>query len=104
MFINVMAITQTIFYEPLMLYQGIEEDDEDADDADSDYDISSASDEDNGNNDEEDNISTPLNPLSSTTVNQWQISQWFSNAPYNYTSFGVFLDMGSREQIDDLIE
>ncbi|KAI5661834.1 hypothetical protein M9H77_21157 [Catharanthus roseus] len=31
-------------------------------------------------------------------------SQWFSNAPYDYTSSGAFLDMGSGEQIDDLIE
>ncbi|KAI5680289.1 hypothetical protein M9H77_01516 [Catharanthus roseus] len=69
-----------------------------------DYDISSESDKDNNPNDEKDDISTPLNPLSSTTVNQWPSSQWFSNAPYDYTSSGAFIDMGSGEQIDDLIE
>ncbi|KAI5652919.1 hypothetical protein M9H77_30106 [Catharanthus roseus] len=63
-----------------------------------------ASDEDNYDNDEEDDISTPLNPLSSTIVNQWQSSQWLSDALNDYTLSGDFLDMGSRDQIDDLIE
>ncbi|KAI5672752.1 hypothetical protein M9H77_13116 [Catharanthus roseus] len=74
------------------------------DNADIDYDVSSASNEDNGDNDEEDNISTPLNPLSSTAVNQWQNSQWFNKLPYDYMLSGAFLDMGSGKQIDDLIE
>ncbi|KAI5678547.1 hypothetical protein M9H77_09497 [Catharanthus roseus] len=87
-----------------MLYPNVVEDDEDDDDADADYDVSSAYDEDNSYHDEEDNISTPLNPLSPTTVNQLQSSQWFSNAPYGYISFGAFLDMGSGQQIDNLIK
>ncbi|KAI5657554.1 hypothetical protein M9H77_26347 [Catharanthus roseus] len=69
----------------------VEEDDECDDDADEDYDVSSASDDDNNPNDEEDSISTPS-------------SQWFSNAPYDYTSSGAFLDMGSGERIDYLIK
>ncbi|KAI5670978.1 hypothetical protein M9H77_11342 [Catharanthus roseus] len=69
-----------------MLYPNVKEDDKDNDDTDEDYDVSSESDDDNNPNDEEDDISTPVNALSSTKVNQWQ-----SN-------------MGSEEQIDDLIE
>ncbi|KAI5676869.1 hypothetical protein M9H77_07819 [Catharanthus roseus] len=72
-----------------MLYLDVEEDDDDNDDAYEDYDVSSESDDDNNPNDEQDDISTLVNPLSSTAVNQWQ---------------STFLDMGSREQIDDLIE
>ncbi|KAI5650284.1 hypothetical protein M9H77_36289 [Catharanthus roseus] len=86
-----------------MLYPNVEEDDEDDDNAGEDYDLSSASDDDNDDNDEEDDISTPVNRVSSTTVNQWQSSQWFGNAAYD-TSSGAFLDIGSGEQIDDLIE
>ncbi|KAI5671480.1 hypothetical protein M9H77_11844 [Catharanthus roseus] len=89
--------------EPSMLYLNVQEDDEDDDDVDVDYDISSAYIDDNGDNSEEDDIRTPLNPLSSTIVNQWKSSQWFSNAPYDYISSRASLDMGSGEQIDDLI-
>ncbi|KAI5656827.1 hypothetical protein M9H77_25620 [Catharanthus roseus] len=67
---HVTTITQMISDEPSIFYPDVEEDDEDDDDADADYDVSSVSDLDNGDNDEEDDISTPLNPLSSTTVNQ----------------------------------
>ncbi|KAI5683856.1 hypothetical protein M9H77_05084 [Catharanthus roseus] len=97
---HVMIITQMVSNEPSMLYPNVEEDD----DADEDYDVLSESDDDDNPNNEEDDISTPVNPLSSTTVNQWQSSQWFSNAPYDYTSFGTFLDMDLGKQIDDLIE
>ncbi|KAI5668796.1 hypothetical protein M9H77_18649 [Catharanthus roseus] len=62
-----------------------DEDDEDDDDDDADYDVSSVFDNDNNDNDEEDDISTPLNLLYSTKVNQWQ-------------------NMGSGEQIDNFIE
>ncbi|KAI5683794.1 hypothetical protein M9H77_05022 [Catharanthus roseus] len=74
------------------------------DDDDEDYVVSSESDHDNDDNDKEDDISTPINPLSSIIMNQWQSNQWFSNASYNYTQSGAFLGMGSGEQIDDLIE
>ncbi|KAI5642208.1 hypothetical protein M9H77_00176 [Catharanthus roseus] len=102
--LHVMTITQMVSDELSMLYPKVEEDDDDDDDADEDYDVSSEYDHDNNPNDEEDDISTPVNLLSSTTVNQWQSSQWFSNAPYDYTSSGTFLDMDLGEQIDDLIE
>ncbi|KAI5671462.1 hypothetical protein M9H77_11826 [Catharanthus roseus] len=96
--------THIVSDEPSILYPNVEEDDEDDDDANEAYDVSSASGNANYTNDEEDDISTLINPLYSITVNQWQSSQWFSNAPHDYTSSGAFLDMGSREQIDDLIE
>ncbi|KAI5661371.1 hypothetical protein M9H77_20694 [Catharanthus roseus] len=54
-------------------------------------------------NNEED-IHTPVNPVIENIVTQWHSSQWFSSARYDYTQFGAFLDMGSSEQIDDLIE
>ncbi|KAI5663464.1 hypothetical protein M9H77_22787 [Catharanthus roseus] len=66
----VMTITLMISDEPSMLYPDVEEDDEDDDNANEDYTLSSASDDDNDDNDEEDYIITPINPLSSTTVNQ----------------------------------
>ncbi|KAI5667908.1 hypothetical protein M9H77_17761 [Catharanthus roseus] len=82
-------LKKMVFDEPLMLYPDVEEDD----DANADYDVSSAY-ENNDDNDGEDDISTPVNPLSSTIMNQWQSSQWFSNAPCGYTLSGI----------DDLIE
>ncbi|KAI5659179.1 hypothetical protein M9H77_27972 [Catharanthus roseus] len=57
-----------------MLYPDLEEDDDNDDNADEDYDVSSESDDDNNPNNEENAIST------------------------------LFLDIGSREQIDDLIK
>ncbi|KAI5654589.1 hypothetical protein M9H77_31776 [Catharanthus roseus] len=67
---HVTAISQIVSDEPSMLYPDVEEDDDSNHDTDEDYDISSESDNDNNPNDEEDNISTPIKPLSSTTVNQ----------------------------------
>ncbi|KAI5675875.1 hypothetical protein M9H77_06825 [Catharanthus roseus] len=52
-----------------MLYPLVEEDDDDNDDANENYDVSSESNDNNDDNDEGDDISTPVNPLSSTTVN-----------------------------------
>ncbi|KAI5664466.1 hypothetical protein M9H77_23789 [Catharanthus roseus] len=37
-------------------------------------------------------------------VQQWESSQWFSSARYDYTHSGAFLDMGSGSPIDDLVE
>ncbi|KAI5675404.1 hypothetical protein M9H77_06354 [Catharanthus roseus] len=68
---HVTTIIQIVSNEPSMLYQDVEEDDEDDEDADEDYNVPSESDYDNNTNDKEDDISTPVNPLSSTIVNQW---------------------------------
>ncbi|KAI5673850.1 hypothetical protein M9H77_14214 [Catharanthus roseus] len=89
---------------PNISKEDAEEDDDENNDAHEDYDVSSESNNGNNPDDEEDDIITLVNPLSSTTVNQWQSSQWFSNAPYNYTQSEAFLYMDSGEQIDDLIE
>ncbi|KAI5683152.1 hypothetical protein M9H77_04380 [Catharanthus roseus] len=35
---------------------------------------------------------------------QWESSQWFNSARYDYTHSGAFLDMGSGSPIDDLVE
>ncbi|KAI5680749.1 hypothetical protein M9H77_01976 [Catharanthus roseus] len=99
-----MAITQMVSDEPLMMYPSFNEDNHNNDYFDENYVVSSESDDDNSTDDEEDDISTPVNPVISTTVNQWQGSQWFSGAPYDYTQSRACLDMGSGEQIDDLIE
>ncbi|KAI5673768.1 hypothetical protein M9H77_14132 [Catharanthus roseus] len=37
-------------------------------------------------------------------VQQWESSQWFSNARYDYTHSGAFLDIGSGSPIDDLVK
>ncbi|KAI5682587.1 hypothetical protein M9H77_03815 [Catharanthus roseus] len=49
----------------------------------------------------------PVNPVNQVTENivpQWESSQWFSSARYEYTHSGAFLDMGSDSPIDDLVE
>ncbi|KAI5680254.1 hypothetical protein M9H77_01481 [Catharanthus roseus] len=61
---HVMTLTQMVSNEPSMLYPSMNEDDDDNDHSN-----------DNNLNDEEDDISTPVNPVISTTVNQWQSSQ-----------------------------
>ncbi|KAI5681242.1 hypothetical protein M9H77_02469 [Catharanthus roseus] len=99
-----MAITQMASDEPSMLYPSVNEDDDDNDQSDKDYAISSESDNNNNPDDEEEDINCPINSVISTTVNQWHSIQWFNGAPYDYTQSRTFLDMGSREQIDDLIE
>ncbi|KAI5654306.1 hypothetical protein M9H77_31493 [Catharanthus roseus] len=85
------TFSEMVSDKPSMLYPNVEEDDEEDDSAYEEYDVSSESDNDNNPNDEEYDISTPS-------------SQWFSNTLYDYTSSRAFLDMGSGEQIDDLIE
>ncbi|KAI5653017.1 hypothetical protein M9H77_30204 [Catharanthus roseus] len=92
-----MAITHIVFDEPSMLYPSINEDDDDNDHSDEDYTISSKSNDSNDPDNEEEDIRTPVNPIISARVNQWQSSQWFSSVPYDYTQFRAFLDMGSGE-------
>ncbi|KAI5671972.1 hypothetical protein M9H77_12336 [Catharanthus roseus] len=52
----------------------------------------------------EEELQTPVNPVTENTVTQWDSSQWFSSARYDYTQSGPFLDKGSGSPIDDLIE
>ncbi|KAI5647662.1 hypothetical protein M9H77_33667 [Catharanthus roseus] len=50
------------------------------------------------------NPENPVNPVTKNIVQQWESSQWFSNARYDYIHSGAFLDMGSGSSIDDIIE
>ncbi|KAI5654201.1 hypothetical protein M9H77_31388 [Catharanthus roseus] len=90
------------FYEPSMFYLTVDEDDDENDHSDEDYTVSSKSDDDYNTDVKKEGIQKTLNPVISNTVTQWYSSQWFNSATYDYTQFGAFLDMGSREQIDDL--
>ncbi|KAI5663009.1 hypothetical protein M9H77_22332 [Catharanthus roseus] len=71
---------------------------------------SSQSESDDDNDPEEGEFQTPLkpvnpvNPITENIVQQWESSQWFSNARYDYTHSRAFLDMGSGSPIDDLVE
>ncbi|KAI5673167.1 hypothetical protein M9H77_13531 [Catharanthus roseus] len=49
-------------------------------------------------------LQTPINPVIENIVPQWESSQWFSSARYDYTHSGAFLDIGSGSPIDDLVE
>lgn len=66
---HVTIITQVVSDKSSMLYPDIQEDDEDDDNDNADYNVSSAYNHDKGDNDKEDDVSIPLNPLSSTEVN-----------------------------------
>lgn len=79
---------------PSILYEDLQEDN-----------VDSTSDDDywnNSDNNHDDDDDTPLNPPYSTEANQRQSDGW--DAPYDYTLFGAFQDIGSGEEIDDLIE
>ncbi|KAI5683208.1 hypothetical protein M9H77_04436 [Catharanthus roseus] len=64
----------------------------------------------NDNNPKEGEFQTPLNPVNPVNpvteniVPQWESSQWFNNARYDYKYSGAFLDIGSGSPIDDLVE
>ncbi|KAI5681070.1 hypothetical protein M9H77_02297 [Catharanthus roseus] len=99
-----------VFDEPSMLYSIVNNDDDEVDGSDGDDAISSQSESDEDNDPEEGEFQTPLNPvnpvnpISENIVQQWESSQWFSNARYDYTHSGAFLDIGSGSPIDDLVE
>ncbi|KAI5682764.1 hypothetical protein M9H77_03992 [Catharanthus roseus] len=82
---HVMTITQMVSDEPSMLYPSVNEDDDDNDQSDEDYAISSESNDNDNPDDEEEDISTPVNLVISTIVNQWQ-------------------NVGSGKQVDDLVK
>ncbi|KAI5659911.1 hypothetical protein M9H77_28704 [Catharanthus roseus] len=96
--------------EPSMLYSTVNNDDDEVDGSDGDDVVSSQSESDDDNNPEEGEFHRPLNPknpvnsVTENRVQQWESSQWFSNARYDYTHSGAFLDMCSGSPIDDIIE
>ncbi|KAI5668358.1 hypothetical protein M9H77_18211 [Catharanthus roseus] len=107
---HITAITQMVSDEPSMLYSAVNNDDDEVDRSDGDEAFSSQSESDHGNDPKEGEFQTPLNPVNPVNpvtkniVQQWESSQWFSNARYDYTQSGTFLDMGSGSPIDDNIE
>ncbi|KAI5675144.1 hypothetical protein M9H77_06094 [Catharanthus roseus] len=96
--------------EPSMLYSTVNNDDDEVDGSDGDDVVSSQFESDDDNNPEEGEFQTPLNlvnPVNLVTENivqQWESNQWFSNARYDYTHSGAYLDMGSGSPIDGLVE
>ncbi|KAI5661730.1 hypothetical protein M9H77_21053 [Catharanthus roseus] len=93
-----------------MLYSTVNNDDNEVNRSDGDDAVSSQSELDDDNDSEEGEFQTPLNPenpvnpVTENIVQQWESSQWFSNARYDYTHSEAFLDMGSGSPIDDLVE
>ncbi|KAI5681605.1 hypothetical protein M9H77_02833 [Catharanthus roseus] len=96
--------------EPSMLYSTVNNDDDEVDGSDGVDAISSQSESDDDNDREEGEFQTPqnpinpINPVTENIVPQWESSQWFSSARYDYTHSRAFLDMGSGSPIDDLVE
>ncbi|KAI5667219.1 hypothetical protein M9H77_17072 [Catharanthus roseus] len=96
--------------EPSMLYSTANNDDDEVDGSDGDDAVSSQSESDDVNDSKEEEFQTPLNlinpinPVTENIVPQWESSQWFSSARYDYTHSEAFLDMGSGSPIDDLVE
>ncbi|KAI5650046.1 hypothetical protein M9H77_36051 [Catharanthus roseus] len=92
-----------------MLYSTVNNDDDEVDGSDGDDVVSSQS-ESYDDNDPEGEFQTPLNPVNPVNlvteniVQQWENSQWFSNARYDYTHSRAFLDICSSSSIDDLVE
>ncbi|KAI5671008.1 hypothetical protein M9H77_11372 [Catharanthus roseus] len=72
--------------------------------SDEDYVASSQYESDDNNDTEEAELQTPIIPVTENARTQWESSQWYSNARYDYTQSRAFLDMGSGSLIDDLVE
>ncbi|KAI5671472.1 hypothetical protein M9H77_11836 [Catharanthus roseus] len=77
------------------------------DQSDGDNVVSSQSESDDDNDPQEGELQTPVNPVNPVPENivpQWESSQWFSSARYDYTHSGAFLNIGSGSHIDDFVE
>ncbi|KAI5654424.1 hypothetical protein M9H77_31611 [Catharanthus roseus] len=107
---HITEVTQMVSDEPSMLYSAVNNDDDKVDGSDGDDTVSSQSESDDDNDPEEGEFQAPLNPVNPVNlvteniVPQWESSQWFSSARYDYTHSRAFLDMGSGSPIDDLVE
>ncbi|KAI5670881.1 hypothetical protein M9H77_11245 [Catharanthus roseus] len=99
-----------LLLSPVHVPCAVNNDDDEVDGSDGDEAVSSQSESDDDNAPEEGEFQTlinpvnPVNPVTENTVQQWESSQWFSNARYNYTQSGAFLDIGSGSPVDDIIE
>ncbi|KAI5657425.1 hypothetical protein M9H77_26218 [Catharanthus roseus] len=107
---HITAITQMVSDKPSMSYSTVNNNNDEVDGSDGDDVVSSQSESDNDNDPEEGEFQTllnpvnPVNPVTKNIVQQWESSQWFNSARYDYTHSGAFLDMGSGSLIDDLVE
>ncbi|KAI5671500.1 hypothetical protein M9H77_11864 [Catharanthus roseus] len=97
---HITAVTQMVSDEPSMLYSAVNNEDDEVDGSDGDEAVSGQSESDDDNEPEEGEFQTPINPVKPINPS----SQWFSNARYDYTQSGAFLDIGSGYPIDDLVE
>ncbi|KAI5640396.1 hypothetical protein M9H77_28448 [Catharanthus roseus] len=87
---HVTTITQIVSDEPSMLYPTVNDDDDEIGHSDEDY--------------VEEELQTLVNPVTENTVTQWESSQWFNSARYDYTQFGASLNIDLGSPIDDLVE
>ncbi|KAI5659586.1 hypothetical protein M9H77_28379 [Catharanthus roseus] len=107
---HITTVTQMVSDEPSMLYTTVNNEDDEIGESNRDDVVSRQSESDDDHDPEEGELQTPLNPVNSVNpvteniVPQWESSQWFSNARYDYTHSRAFLDMGSSSPIDDLVE
>ncbi|KAI5683148.1 hypothetical protein M9H77_04376 [Catharanthus roseus] len=107
---HITTVTQMVSDEPSMLYTTANNDGDEVDGLDENDAVSSQSESDDDNVSEEGEFQTPLNPVNPVNpvtkniVTQFESSQWYSNARYDYTHSGAFLDTGSGSPIDDLVE
>ncbi|KAI5681941.1 hypothetical protein M9H77_03169 [Catharanthus roseus] len=69
-----------------------------------DYSESSQSESHNNNDVEEEELQTPVIPITKNTLTQWESSLWYRSARYDYTQSGAFLNMGLGSPIDNLVE
>ncbi|KAI5663257.1 hypothetical protein M9H77_22580 [Catharanthus roseus] len=85
------TIKQMVSNEPSMLYTTVTDGDAEIEHSDEEYVASSES---KSNNDtEEEDLQTPIILVTENTVTQWESSQWYSSARYNYTQSRAFLNM-----------
>ncbi|KAI5672096.1 hypothetical protein M9H77_12460 [Catharanthus roseus] len=89
---HITAVTQMVSDEPSMLYSAVNNDDDEVDGSDGDEAVSSQSESDDDNDPEEGEFQTPpnpvnpVNPVTENTMQQWESSEWFSNARYYHHS------------------
>ncbi|KAI5658062.1 hypothetical protein M9H77_26855 [Catharanthus roseus] len=95
---HITAVTHMVSDEPSMLYTTVNNNDDKVDESDGDDAVSK------GELQTLLNLVNPVNPITENIVPQWESSQWFSSARYDYTYSGAFLGMGSSSPIDDLVE
>ncbi|KAI5681156.1 hypothetical protein M9H77_02383 [Catharanthus roseus] len=91
--------TQIVFDESFMLYSTVNNNDDEVDRSDGNDVVSKE-----GEFQTLLNLVNLVNPVTENIVQQWESSQWFNSARYDYTHSGAFLDMGSGSPIDDIVE